>query len=203
MPDWLASWLNTPWLPLLLFAGAFGDAFLFTSVLVFGELFFIASGYVSAQTHNYWLLGIVWLGAFMGDVSSFAFGRHVGVRGIRRITHRRAKWRLNVQRAIRMLRNKGARTVFFARLLGPISKITPFLAGALNMRWRPFLCASGAGVMCASTQFILIGWLLAHGINAHERIVPWIIEQHYWLLPVIIVLIGVVIVYRLRHRQSS
>lgn len=202
MPEWLSAWLGSPWLPLLLLAGAFGDAFLFTSLIIFGELFFIAAGYASAHTHHYWLLGCVWLGALIGDISSFAFGRRVGVKGIRRFTHRRAKWRLNIQRAIRMLRNKGARTIFFARLAGPVSKVTPFLAGALQMPWRPFLLASSAGVVCASAQFILIGWLLAHGIKAREHIIAWLLADIGWLLMLLLMIIIIFLLYRHRKAQK-
>lgn len=49
MPPWLSYALNSHYFSLIIFLGAFGDAFLFSAPFVFGEIFFIAAGYALAH----------------------------------------------------------------------------------------------------------------------------------------------------------
>ncbi len=71
LPDWLLGILQSHWLPLIIFTGAFGDAFIVSSLFVFGEFFFIGAGYGIAQDNHWWLLPVTWAGAFLGDCASY------------------------------------------------------------------------------------------------------------------------------------
>lgn len=71
-------------------------------------------------------------------------------------------------RAQRLLKTRGAMTVFSARLAGPISKFMPFLAGSLHMPLFSFLLASVTGIIAGTAQFIFAGWFLGKGIGSRH-----------------------------------
>ncbi len=166
LPDWSRLLLHSHWLPLILFAGAFADAFIASSLLILGEVFFIAAGYAIAALREWWFLSVIWFGAFCGDTTSYLIGRCYGSDLAYQFTRRRPKWRLNYMRAQRLLKARGVITVFSARLAGPISKFMPFIAGTLRMPVFAFLSASTAGIIVGSAQFILVGWLLEKGVKS-------------------------------------
>ena len=165
MPEWLLGWLNSVYLLPLLFFGAFGDAFLFTALFVWGEIFFIAAGYVVGLHQQYWSIPIIWLGAISGDVASYWLGRHYGMNLLNRFTRKRPKLRLNAKRARSLIQRKGMLTLILARVSGPISKLTPFMAGSLKMSFSTFLTASVIGVIIGTAQFLFAGWALMKGIS--------------------------------------
>ena len=82
----LAGILNSHYFLAIIFAGAFGDAFLFTAAFVFGEIFFIAAGYGAAHLGDYKIIAVALAGAFAGDLCSYLIGKHYGERILRRIS---------------------------------------------------------------------------------------------------------------------
>ncbi|MDU8924953.1 DedA family protein [Pasteurellaceae bacterium LIM206] len=168
MLEWLNGWLSSPWLPLILYLGAFSDAFIFTALFVLGEVFFVAAGYAFANQQSPQSIAAIWLGAVSGDVLSYVLGRHYGMTLLYKWVKKRPKLRLNSQRAKSFIRQKGMPALILARIIGPISKITPFLAGSLKMPVVPFLTASILGVVIGTAQFVFAGWLLAKGMNNTE-----------------------------------
>lgn len=169
MPAWLAACFYSPYLPIILLIGSFGDAFLPTALFIWGEIFFVAGGYAVALHEQYWLILLIWLGAIGGDCISYMIGRHYGMPLLNRLTRKRPKLRLNAQRARRLIQRKGAITLVLARISGPVSKFTPFMAGSLKMPFFPFLIASIIGVLIGTAQFIFAGWALAKGIDLWGR----------------------------------
>ena len=71
LPDWLLAWFNSPWLPLILCLGAFSDAFIGVSLFVLGEFFFVAGGYLVAQSAQWWIVPLIWAAALLGDILSY------------------------------------------------------------------------------------------------------------------------------------
>ena len=53
MPAWLAACFYSPYLPIILLIGSFGDAFLPTALFIWGEIFFVAGGYAVALHEQY------------------------------------------------------------------------------------------------------------------------------------------------------
>ena len=60
----------------------------------------------------------------------------------------------------------GTKAIFFARLLGPVSWITPFLAGTYNVPYRKFLGYNIAGVTAGIGQFLIIGYFFGSNFDA-------------------------------------
>lgn len=165
MPTWLTAFLNSSYLPVLLFLGAFGDAFLPTALFIWGEVFFIAAGYSVMLHQQYWLIPLIWAGAISGDCVSYLLGQRYGFSFLNRFIRKRPKLRLNARRAKGLIQRKGIITLVMARVSGPISKFTPFMAGSLKMPFSSFLLASVMGVLIGTAQFIFAGWALAKGIG--------------------------------------
>ena len=161
----LLSSLDTFWGLALLAAGAFGDTLIGVGFFIFGEIAFLAAGAAYSTNASIVPAGIVLLAAWAGDVTNFFIGRSYGprfsVRFLKRLKRRKA-WR----RAQTEIRNRGAIFVVISRFLGPVSCVTPFLAGTLNMPLRSFLPASACGVTLGVGQFLFLGAIGAQLTNA-------------------------------------
>lgn len=177
LPDWLQQLLHSPYLPLIIFLGAFGDAFLFTNLFILGEIFFIAGGYAIASHRNWLLLPLIWLAALLGNCASYYIGRRYGENIVRRFIKIGAKRRLNYQRAKRLIQKHGISAIITARIAGPISKFTPFIAGVLKMRAWQLSLASLCGIVIGTAQFVAMGWFLAKGLNYWQEIREFFAEN--------------------------
>ena len=60
----------------------------------------------------------------------------------------------------------GTKAIFFSRLLGPVSWITPFLAGTYKVPYPRFLGYNVAGVTVGIGQFLIIGYFFGSNFNA-------------------------------------
>lgn len=180
LPDWLTAWLASPWLPAVLFFGAFADAFIGTSLFVLGELFFVAGGYMLAQNGQWWIVPLIWLGALSGDLISYGIGRYYGKQIIAHFIRRQAKRRLHYRRAYRLMKKRGSMAIFVARITGPLSKLMPLLAGSMKLPFATVLHASLWGVMIGTLQFFLMGWALAKGLNYWDWLVQYFTHSSLW-----------------------
>ena len=169
LPEWTLPWLNSPWLPYLVFGGVMADAIIGVGFFVYGEIFFLLAGIMLAGDAGMPLLIGVWLSAWMGDLISYQLGVSFG-KPLLYSTLRRS-WTLRKQsyKAMNQLKTRGHWAVLAARFLGPISWITPFLAGVSKLSPTRFGLFSLAGVILASAQFIAAGYLLANGQNLYEQ----------------------------------
>lgn len=199
LPDWLHNLLYSPWLPLIIFLGAFGDAFLLTSLFILGEFFFIAGGYAIATQHNWLLLPLIWIAATLGDCISYYIGRHYGESIVKRFIKIGAKRRLNYQRAKRLVQKHGVSAIITARVAGPIAKFTPFIAGVLNMPALKLSLASLLGVILGTAQFIAIGWFLAKGMNYWHELKVFVIDNLLLLLALSLSILSLFYYYKRRR----
>lgn len=190
LPEWTLTWLDSPWLPYLVFGGVMADAIIGVGFFVYGEIFFLLAGVMLAGDAGLSLLVGVWLSAWAGDLISYQLGASFG-KPLLYSTLRRS-WTLRKQsyKAMQTLNRKGHWAVLAARFMGPISWITPFLAGASKLTPARFACFSLAGVILASAQFIAAGYLLANGQNLYEQAVIYI---KAYPMPVFFVLLSLVL----------
>lgn len=201
LPEWLHSLLHSPYIVPIILLGAFGDAFLLTSLFILGEIFFIAGGYVIASQNNWLLIPLIWLAATLGDYASYLIGKCYGENIINRYIRIGAKRRLNYQRAKRLLQKHGISTIITARIAGPISKFTPFIAGILGMSALKLSAASLCGVILGAAQFLLIGYFLSKGMNYWAEIKTLIKDN----LPLLSLMLGILTLFYHRYavKQKS
>ncbi|SEF84025.1 LssY C-terminal domain-containing protein [Vibrio hangzhouensis] len=147
-----------------LFLGSFFDAIIGPNLLVPGEPFMIAAGY-QLYSGGYLAVVAVLLGGLLGDQLSFFVGRHYGFNAQKKLL----RWQPKIRRPLarcRLLMNRNSFWVIaFARLLGPIAWVVPFMAGTNHIRWRKFSLYALIGLLLGVGQFVVWGYLLAAGVD--------------------------------------
>jgi membrane-associated protein len=148
----------------VLFLGAFFETLIPTSLLVMGEVFLLAGALLAGMgTLNVWaVLAVLYAGGLLGDNASYWLGRHFGASLFERLR----RWPLvgrmfnddNHRRGVEFFERHGPMAVFVARLSGPLSWITPAMAGVFRLNYASFLRFNTAGVIVGIGQFIIVGY---------------------------------------------
>ncbi|MCX2789827.1 LssY C-terminal domain-containing protein [Vibrio sp. Sgm 5] len=147
-----------------LFFGAFLDATIGPNLFVPGEPFLLAAGY---QLHQ----GIIWgviavlMGGWLGDQLSYFIGKRSGSKAQRKLIRWQAKTKRPIARCRLLMKKCGNAILIFARLLGPVAWVVPFMAGSVNVSWKRFTVCSSIGLMLGVGQFVIAGYLLAAGLQ--------------------------------------
>ncbi|WP_117234835.1 LssY C-terminal domain-containing protein [Vibrio maerlii] len=151
--------------PLGMFIGALLDALIGPNLFVPGEPFLIAAGY---QLHQGIFAGLIAVlaGGWLGDQLSYSLGKKLGARSLRRLTQWQPKTRRPIARSRKLMSKKGTYVLLFARLLGPVAWVVPFIAGVHKVEWRRFTLLSSIGLVLGVGQFVVWGYLLSYGIEA-------------------------------------
>lgn len=151
-----------------LFIGALLDALIGPNLFVPGEPFLIAAGF---QLHQGIWTGVaaVLIGGLLGDQLSYLIGRRFGRNAQIRLMKWQPKTRRPIARCRLLLQRKGNAVLMFARLLGPVAWIVPFIAGVNHILWRRFSVFATIGLFLGVGQFVLWGYLLSYGLEAF----PW------------------------------
>ena len=159
----------------VLFLGAFFETLIPTSLVVFGELFFIPGALLAGLgILNVWAVtATLYAGGILGDNASYWLGRYWGVSLFERL----AKLPLvgnfvredNYRRGVAFFERRGAIAVFAARLSGPLSWVTPAMAGMLRLNYVTFVRFNALGVMVGIGQFIAAGYFCGEYLPAILR----------------------------------
>ena len=142
----------------VLFAGSYLETVIGIGFFVYGELFFLPGAILAgANILNIYLVMLsLYLGGIFGDSTSYAIGRHFGMRLFKE--GRRFFSLTNYEKGRTFFDKHGPKGIFFARLMGPFSWITPFLSGVYKVPYRTFLIYNIPGVIVGIGQFIVLGY---------------------------------------------
>lgn len=155
-PDWAA---------LIIGIVAFGESFVFLSLLFPGTAILIASGaLVEAGILNPFLpvlAGI--LGAVLGDAISFWLGQKFGPQISNVWPFRQHPQRL--ESGIIFFERYGTASVFIGRFFGPLRAVIPLAAGILHMPTQRFYIANVLSAIIWAPVLIFAGDLLAHSLG--------------------------------------
>ena len=151
---------------LVLFLGSFFETLIGIGFFIYGELFFIPGALLAgAGVLNIWLVAFFLIaGGVLGDTTSFFIGRRHGISFFSE--HNTIFNHTNYRKGMDFFEKYGTKAIFFARLLGPVSWITPFLAGTYNVPYRKFLGYNIAGVTAGIGQFLIIGYFFGSNFDA-------------------------------------
>lgn len=148
----------------VLFLGSFFETLIPTSLVVLGEVFFLAGALLAGMgALNVWVvLGVLYAGGILGDNASYWLGRRYGVSLFEHL----ARWPLmgrmlhhgTYQRGVAFFERRGALAIFGARLSGPLSWVMPAMAGMFRLKYATFLPFNTLGVVIGIGQFILVGY---------------------------------------------
>lgn len=176
---------------LLLFLIAFSESLPMIGLLMPGSTLVVLAGFLAVQGKGSLiaLMSVTAFGALSGDLLSFWLGGHLGGRLLASRSFQ--KHRKLVMQAERFFVDHGGKSIFFARFLGPIRGITPFIAGLTRMAGRPFglyavisailwgICYPGLGYLGGT------GWQQAQSLTARFGLIILaaltVTILHYWL----------------------
>ncbi|TRZ51693.1 DedA family protein [bacterium] len=156
MSFWLSH--HTTLAYVTLFLGSYFETLIGPGFFIYGEAFFLPGAILAgAGVLNIWFVSL-WLilGGLLGDTSSFFIGRHFGMRFFKESN--KVFSFTNYKRGENFFAEHGAKSIFFARLLGPLSWITPFLAGTYKVPYSRFLMFNVPGVLIGIGEFLIVGF---------------------------------------------
>jgi membrane-associated protein len=194
---WLATHKELAYL--ILFLGMYFETLVITSVILPGEIFLLAGPVlagIGALNPGLVILAL-YGGAVLGDSSSYEIGRRFG-------TSLFKEGRLifnpkNYQKGEAFFKKHGLKSIFLSRLLGPVSWITPFLAGTYAIPYRKFLKYNLLGIFVGIGQFIVVGYFFA---NNYETIIK-LVGRYTFFTIAIIISIFVIIWYVRKNKLSN
>lgn len=181
--------------------GSMTDAVIGLGFIVHGEIFFVAAGYLAATETLYWVLPMVYVAAWCGDLVSYAIGLHGGRRLVLKVAGKNCKRRKAYRKVKGLIHRYGYPGITLSRLLGPVSWVVPFAAGSMKLAPGRFALFSAMGVCLGVSQFILIGYLLGYGVDLQWPSLAW--EFMPLLVFIVIAISGSLIIYKVAKRLKS
>jgi len=143
---------------LILFLGSYFETLIGVGFFIYGEIFFIPGALLAGTgVLNIWMVAFVLIaGGVLGDSTSFLLGRHYGASIFKE--ENKVFNHTNYQKGLDFFAAHGTKAIFLSRLLGPVSWITPFLAGTYGVSYPAFLAYNIAGVTVGIGQFLVVGY---------------------------------------------
>lgn len=183
----------------VLFLGGYFETLIGTCFFVPGELFLL-SGSILAGTHALSLplvLLALYGGAILGDSSSYFIGRRVGDSIFKE--GRRFLSLENHAKGEALFAKYGLPAIFFARLLGPLSWITPFMSGVYNVPYRKFLPYNLAGIFVGVGEFIVAGYFFGH----YASLIFPVMHRYLFFIGFLCLGLGAFVFYSKRARAKK
>ena len=188
--------------PAAIYAAVTGLVFLedavFVGFVVPGETAAVLGGVAASQGSVLLpvVMGLVVLGAIVGDTVGYEVGKHLGTRVLdsRLLARRRAA----LDRARDFLARRGGSAVFLGRFTAFFRAVMPALAGSARMPYRRFAAYNMAGGLVWGVAFVLVGYLAGNSYEAVQRTVGTTAA-----VVVAVVVVVALVVWRVRaHRRD-
>jgi membrane-associated protein len=182
----------------VIFALVFGEAAVFIGFVLPGETAVLIGGVLAAEHHLSLtaLCVLVFIAAVTGDTVGYEVGRLLGPRLVG--WHRLDRFRIRLDSAQRLLRDRGGPAVFLARFTAFLRAAMPGLAGLSRMHYPRFLAFNAAGGLVWGVGFCLIGYLAG---ASYERVASLVGRGAAVVIVVLILLaIGV---WHIRRRRAA
>lgn len=160
---WIMS--NPDWLALSIVVIAFIESLAIAGILVPGVALLAIAAFVagSSGVDVYVALSCAWLGAVLGDLSSFSIGRIFSEDLLRwKLLKNQRSW---ILRGESFFKRYGLASIVAGRFIGPIRPIMPLSAGILGMQTRPFVLVNMLSAVAWAPVYILPGFYLGSSID--------------------------------------
>ncbi|MHB8920196.1 MAG: DedA family protein [Halothiobacillus sp.] len=183
----------------ILFFGAFFETVIPFSLIVFGELFFLAGAILAGmEVLELWIvMTVLYTGGILGDNLSYWMGRRYGMGLFDRLQHwpmiGRLIHRENYEKGVAFFEKRGAFAVFIARLSGPLSWITPAMAGVFKLNYGVFLRFNTPAVIIGISEFIILGYFFGNYIHL---IIDWLHRYGLVIGLIFVCVVGTFLVIR-------
>lgn len=185
---------------IILFFGALLETVIPFSLIVLGEVFFLSGAVLAGLgVLDIWVVMLVlFSGGILGDNLSYWLGYRYGNGLFDRLQHWPLIGRMihqeNYEKGVAFFEKRGASAVFIARLSGPLSWITPALAGIFRLNYGTFVRFNTPAVIIGISQFIILGYFFGSYIRP---ILNW---AHQYGLAVALIVVGLIAAIFLLHR---
>ena len=160
----------------ILFLGSMFETIIGISFFVYGEIFFLTGAILAGMgILNIWIvIAVLYGGGILGDNISYFLGRVYGIDLYKKLGKNKILSKIinenNFKKGSRFFCKYGAVSVFLGRLLGPLSWITPFIAGTYKLNYKKFLPYDIAGVVIGIGQFIIAGYFFGKNFDYFLKI---------------------------------
>ncbi len=147
---------------IVLFLGAYSETLIGPSFFVPGEIFLISGSILAGAgvLNIFFVTGSLYVGAALGDSSSYYIGSKTGPSIFRPGQYIFSTD--NYQKGEAFFKKFGNKAIFLARIMGPLSWITPFLAGIFKVPYPIFLKYNLTGIIVGIGQFMVIGYFFGN-----------------------------------------
>lgn len=192
-----------PWLVLVLvFALPAAEASIFIGVVIPGETAVLIGGVVANQGDlMLWTVIVAAIaGAAGGDQVGFLLGRRYGTSVIDRVPRAVADHQ-GTERAMELIRTRGAWAVVLGRWAAVLRAFVPGLAGASGMRHATFTWANLAGGAVWGSVVAVLGYLAGASYHRIESRLGY--ASDVIVAVVVVAVIGFVVVRRVRAHRSG
>ncbi len=163
----LLNWLNANpgWAGFWVFVMSFIESLAFVGILVPGIIILFGIGALislgAMDLYTIWLWGS--LGAFAGDIASFAIGRRF--RESLADTWPFTRFPKMLDRGWEFFRDHGLKSVAIGRFIGPLRPVIPVTAGMLGLSTRRFLLVAIPACILWTPAYLIPGMLFGASIE--------------------------------------
>jgi membrane protein DedA with SNARE-associated domain len=178
---------------------AFAEAALFVGFVLPGETAVIIGGVLAQQGKVSLpvIMVVAVVAAIVGDSVGYEIGRRFGTRLLKIRPLRRHQ--TNIERAQRVLRDRGPIAVFIGRFVAVLRALMPALAGSAEMPYPRFLLWNALGGTVWAVGYTMVGYLAG---SAYDRVAGYLGTAAAVVVAVLVVVALTVWAVR-RHRRSN
>jgi membrane protein DedA with SNARE-associated domain/membrane-associated phospholipid phosphatase len=190
------------WTYVLVGALAFFETGAFIGLIAPGETAMLLGGLVAGQGQIdvVTLIGVVWVCAVAGDLTSFTLGRKLG-RSF--LVRHGAKVQITEDRLHHVegfFDRHGGKAILIGRFVGLVRAIAPFLAGSSGMPLRRFVPYDVIGAGLWGSTFVLLGYIFWQSFST---LVDYAKKGAFALGAVIVLVVGIVWLVRWVRRPEN
>lgn len=187
------------WTYLLVGFMAFAETGAFLGFVAPGEISVIVGGVVAGQgeIEIVALIGIVWVCAVAGDMTSYYVGKRLGRQFMEKHGKRVKITAERLDKVEDFFRRRGGLTILVGRFIGFVRPIAPFLAGSTHMSFRRFMAYDILAAGVWSVTFCLLGFVFWHSF---DKVSEYARKGAFYFGAVVV--LGVGLVWLVRHRAQ-
>lgn len=139
----------------------FAETGLFLGFFLPGDSLLFIAGFLAAQGvfNIFFLIGLLWVAAILGNIVGYEFGKRVGPKLFYRDDSLLFK-RAHALKAQAFYEKYGAKTIFLARFMPIVRTFAPIVAGVAKMDFRSFLFYSVIGATVWVVGLCVLGYYL-------------------------------------------
>jgi membrane protein DedA with SNARE-associated domain len=177
---------------------AFLETGAFIGLVAPGETTVIVGGLVAGQGQISLmvLIGIVWVCAVLGDITSYTLGRRLGRGFLVRHGERVKITEARLEQVEAFFERRGGMTILIGRFIGLVRAIAPFIAGASHMPLRKFLPYDVLGAGLWATAFCLLGYVFW---RSFDQLTAWVSRGLFAFGLLVALVVAIVFLVRLER----